>query len=170
MQPALKPAPAPAVNIRLAARADTSLILSFIRELAEYEKLAHEVVATTEILEQNLFGPNAHAECLIAEADGESAGFALFFHSFSTFLGKSGIYLEDLYVRPSVRGAGLGKLLLKELAKIAIERDCGRLEWSVLDWNQPAIDFYHRIGATPLSDWTRNRLDRAAIEKLADAS
>ena len=154
--------------IRTAIKADTSLILAMIRELAEYEKLAHEAVATEEILARNLFGPKPYAECLIAEIDGEPAGFALFFHNFSTFVGKPGLYLEDLFVRPAYRSQGLGMKFLRELARIALERDCGRMEWWVLDWNKPAIEFYRKIGARPMDEWTVQRLTRPEIETLAE--
>jgi GNAT superfamily N-acetyltransferase len=143
------------------------LILSFIRELAEYEKLSHEVVATEETLRNALFGERRFAEALVGEIGGEPAGFALFFHSFSTFLGKPGIYLEDLYVRPEFRGKGTGRALLIRLARLAKERDCGRLEWSVLDWNEPAIKLYRKIGAAPVSGWTGYRLTGDALEELA---
>jgi GNAT superfamily N-acetyltransferase len=155
------------VDIRPATEADVATILGLIRELAEYEKLAHEVTATEETLGRHLFGPKPHAECLIAELDGETAGFALFFHNFSTFVGKPGLYLEDLYVKPEYRSQGVGMQLLRALARIALERDCGRMEWWVLDWNEPAIDFYRRLGAQPMSDWTVQRLTRTEIEALA---
>src|ERR671917_32264 len=155
------------VFVREAARDDVPLILSFIRELAEYERLSHEVVVTEESLRENLFGGRRYAEVLIAEHDGDPAGFALFFHNFSTFLGKPGIFLEDLYVKPELWGVGIGRALLVHLAKLARERGCGRLEWSVLDWNEPAIGFYRRIGASPVSGWTVYRLTGEALEELA---
>ena len=139
----------PTITLRPATRADIPQILDFIRGLAEYEKLAHEAVATPALLEQHLFGPRPAAEVVIAEADGTPAGFALFFHSFSTFLGQPGLYLEDLFVYPRYRGLGLGKRLMVHLARLAVERGCGRFEWSVLDWNTPAIGFYESLGATP---------------------
>lgn len=142
------------LNIKFANKEDTPLILSFIRELAEYEKLQHEVVATKEILEETLFGDKAYAEVIIAYFNDEAVGFALFFHNFSTFLGKPGIYLEDLYVKPRARGNGIGKKMLRFLANLAIERNCGRLEWWVLDWNEDAIGFYKRLGAQPMNEWT----------------
>lgn len=156
------------LQLRPARRQDVPLILGFIRELAEYEKLSHQVVADEAQLAANLFGPHPYAEVLIGEVDGEPAGFALFFHNFSTFLGKPGIYLEDLYVRPAVRGTGLGKALLVELARLAVSRGCGRLEWAVLDWNEPAIGFYQRLGARPQDDWTGYRLSGAALTDLAE--
>lgn len=155
------------IDIRLGSKADVPVILSFIKELAEYERLSHLVVATEETLGAALFGDRPQAEVVIAALDGRDVGFALFFHNFSTFLGKQGLYLEDLYVRPEARGAGAGKALLKHLAKIAIERDCGRFEWSVLDWNEPSIQFYKSLGARPLDDWTIFRLDGDALTTLA---
>jgi GNAT superfamily N-acetyltransferase len=156
-------------TIREATGADVPLILRFIRELAEYERLAHEVVATEEGLRQSLFGPTPRAEVLIGEIDGEPAGFALFFHNFSTFLGRPGIYLEDLYVRPAARGRGLGRALLGRLAWIACERGCGRLEWAVLDWNEPAMRFYRALGAARLDDWRVFRIAGDALVRLARA-
>src|SRR5204863_10012796 len=139
--------------IREATEADVPLILQFIRDLADYERLADRVVATEEMLRRTLFGSPRFAEVLIAEEDGAPAGFTLFFHNYSTFLGQPGIYLEDLFVRPDMRGRGVGKALLAHLARLAKERGCGRLEWAVLDWNTPSIDFYKSLGAVPLSDW-----------------
>jgi GNAT superfamily N-acetyltransferase len=153
--------------IRAAVRSDVPLILAFIRELATYEKLAGEVVATEEGLAATLFGPQPRAEVLIAEVDGAPAGFALFFHNYSTFLGRPGIYLEDLFVRPEARSRGVGRALLVHLARVAAERGCGRLEWSVLDWNVDAIGFYRRIGATAKDDWTTYRLAGEALARLA---
>lgn len=158
---------APAIVIRPAVREDVGRILAFIRELAEYEKLAHEAVADEAGLAAQLFGVTPRAEVLIAEVDGEAAGFALFFHNFSTFLGKPGLYLEDLFVRPAFRGYGLGKRLMVRLAKLAVERDCGRFEWSVLDWNQPAIDFYRSLGAVGMEEWTVQRVAGDALAALA---
>lgn len=146
------------LHIRKAQVTDCNLILDFIKGLAEYEKLAHEVVATPELLRENLFGPQPRAEVLIAEWNNQPAGFALFFHNFSTFLGCPGIYLEDLFVLPELRAHGIGKGLLKRLAQLAVERGCGRLEWSVLDWNKPAVDFYVSLGAGPMDEWTVYRL------------
>ena len=143
------------------------LILTLIGELAEYERLSHEVVATEDSLQQWLFGEKLAAEVLIAERRTEAAGFALFFHSFSTFLGRPGIYLEDLYVRPAFRGRGMGKAMLVHLAKLAKERGCGRLEWSVLDWNEPSIRFYESLGAVAMDDWTVHRVTGEALDRLA---
>ena len=158
----------PRLHIRTAQPDDVALILALIGELAEYEKLSDQVIAAPEQLAEHLFGPRPYAEVLIGEVDGQAAGFALFFHNYSTFLGKPGIYLEDLYVRPTARGAGLGKALLGRLAGLAVERGCGRLEWAVLDWNQPAIGFYQRLGAEPLDDWTQYRLTGPALRDLAE--
>ena len=154
-------------RIREATEDDVPLILSFIRELAEYEKLSHEVVATEEELRKSLFGERRYAEVLIAEHDGSPAGFAVFFHNFSTFLGKPGVYLEDLYVNPAFRGAGVGKKLLVHLASLAKRRGCGRLEWWVLDGNEPSIGFYKNLGATAMDDWTIYRLAGTALDDLA---
>ena len=159
--------PSRSVNVRSARVEDSPLILAFIKELAEYERLAHTVVATEELLRQNLFGPRPAAEVLLAEIRGEPVGFALFFTNFSTFVGRAGIYLEDLYVRPTFRGCGAGKALLREIAKLAVERGCGRMEWSVLDWNEPSIEFYKKLGAAPLDEWTMYRLSGESLEKLA---
>lgn len=158
-----------AARISEATEEDVPLILSLIRELAEYEKLSDEVVATEDGLRDSLFGERQYAEVLIAEHDGAPAGFALFFHNFSTFLGKPGLYLEDLYVKPAFRGAGIGKELLVRLASLAIGRGCGRLEWWVLDWNEPAIGFYRSVGAEPMDDWTVYRVSGSALEDLASS-
>ena len=155
------------IFIRPATAADMSLIGQFIRDLAEYEKLAHAVRFDEAVMAQKLFGPRPFAEVLIGEIDGEPQGFALFFHNFSTFEGRPGIYLEDLFVRPNARGSGLGKALLGKLAALAVERDCARLEWSVLDWNTPAIDFYKALGATAMDEWTVFRVDGSALTELA---
>ena len=157
-------------RIREATEEDVPLILSLIRELAEYERLSHEVVATEDTLRESLFGGRRYAEVLVAEHDGTPAGFALFFHNFSTFLGKPGIYLEDLYVRPVFRGAGIGKKLLVRLAGLAKARGCGRLEWWVLDWNEPSIGFYKKLGAVPMDDWTVYRVSGEALEDLASGA
>ncbi len=154
--------------VRPAMPADIPQILAFIRELAEYEKLAHEAVATSEQMQAHLFGARPYAEVIIAEVDGESAGFALFFHNFSTFTGQPGIYLEDLFVRPQFRGAGVGKRLISQVAKIAVERNCSRFEWSVLDWNEPAIRFYRSLGASPMDAWTVQRVTGEALQTLAE--
>ena len=158
---------AASVTIRQAGRSDVPLILAFIRELAEYEKLGSEVVATEGGLAETLFGREPAAFVLIAEADGAPAGFALYFFNYSTFLGRPGIFLEDLFVRPELRALGVGRALLAHLATIAKSRGCGRLEWSVLDWNQGAIGFYRKLGATAMNDWTVYRLAGEALARLA---
>ena len=155
------------IRIDPATEGDLAQILAFIRGLADYEKLAHECVATEESLRKTLFGERAYAEVLIARRNEQSVGFALFFHNYSTFLARPGIYLEDIFVLPEHRGFGVGKALLRRIAQIARERDCGRLEWSVLDWNEPSIEFYKRIGATVLSDWRICRMTREQIETFA---
>ena len=155
------------LRLRAATAADVALVLAFIRELAEYERLAHEVVATEDDLARTLFGARPEAEIAIAEWDGVAVGFALFFTSYSTFLGKSGLYLEDLFVRPSHRGRGIGLALLRHLAGLCVERGYGRFEWSVLDWNEPAIRFYRSVGAEPLDEWTRMRVTGDALAALA---
>lgn len=156
------------LNTRPAQPADITFILELISELAEYEKLSDQVVADAAQLEAHLFGPKPYAEVLIGEVDGVALGFALFFHNYSTFLTQPGIYLEDLYVRQSARGLGLGKALLGALAKLTVERNCGRLEWSVLDWNEPAIGFYKKLGAVAQDEWTVFRLIGSALSELAD--
>lgn len=158
------------MHLRPAAIDDCPLILQLIRELADYERLLHEVEATVELLETHLFGPQPRAEALIVEADGEVAGFALFFHNFSTFLGKPGLYLEDLYIRPAFRGRGYGREVMQRLARIALARGCGRFEWWVLDWNSPAIEFYRSLGAQPMSDWTVQRVSGEALAALASGA
>lgn len=155
------------LTIRAADRDDCGLILEFITELAEYEKLAHEVSATQECLADSLFGEKPAAEVVIAQWQGQPAGFALFFTNYSTFLGKPGIYLEDLFVRPEFRGHGIGKSLLSHLAGLVIARGGGRLDWWVLDWNKPAIDFYERIGARGMGEWMPMRLTGEALERMA---
>ena len=155
------------MTLRPATAADVPQILAFIRGLAEYERLLHEVVATEDGLRQALFGPRPYAEVVLAEDAGVPVGFALFFHTFSTFLGQPGIYLEDLFVIPDARGRGVGKALLAELARLAIARGCGRVEWAVLDWNAPAIGFYDSLGARPNEDWTVYRLTGAPLAALA---
>ncbi len=156
------------VHVRAASEEDVPLILAFIKELAEYERLSHEVVATEKSLREHLFGERPVAEVIVAEEGTDPAGFALFFHSFSTFLGRPGIYLEDLYVRPEFRGRGLGRTLLVYLARLARERGCGRLEWSVLDWNEPALGFYRGIGASPVGGWTVYRVTGETLKELAE--
>lgn len=157
------------IAIRPAAAADLPLIAQLIRDLAAYEKLAHEVRFDEAVLHSKLFGPRPYAEVVIGELEGAPQGFALFFHNFSTFEGKPGIYLEDLFVRPEARGSGLGKALLAHLAALAVERDCARLEWSVLDWNEPAIGFYKKLGARLMDEWTVMRLDGPALQQLGAA-
>ena len=157
------------LRIRPALAADTQQIMQFVIDLAIYEKAEHEVVATPEHINNTLFCENPQAHGLIAELDGEAIGFAIYFFSYSTWLGKHGIYLEDLYVTPEARGAGGGKALLQELAKIAVAKDCGRVEWSVLDWNEPSIKFYEAMGAKPKGGWTVYRLDGEALTDFAKA-
>lgn len=156
-------------TIRAACPEDAALILRFIGELAEYERLSHEMVATEEALREHLFGEHPKAEVILAYLGGEPVGFALFFHNFSTFLGRPGIYLEDLYVTPSARGSGIGRGLLTHLASLAVARGCGRLEWSVLEWNEPAIGFYRRLGAAPMEEWRVFRLTGEALAGLGAA-
>lgn len=156
------------ITFRMAEPEDTALILHFIKGLAVYEKMEDQVVATEELLTEWLF-EKQKAEVVIAEAEGKPVGFALFFHNFSTFLGRAGIYLEDLFVEPSERGKGYGKALLTHLAQLAVERGCGRLEWSCLDWNQPSIDFYLSMGAQRMDDWTTYRLTGDCLAELGRA-
>ena len=158
------------LSIRPATPADLPLIAALIRELADYEKLAHEVRFDEAVLAAKLFGARPYAEVMIGELSGIPQGFALFFHNFSTFEGRPGIYLEDLFVRPAARGSGLGKALLSHLAALAVERDCARLEWSVLDWNAPAIGFYQALGARSMDEWTVMRIDGAALARLGSAA
>jgi len=157
----------PMIHIRPATEADVPLLLALIGELAAYERLSDQVVATEANVRETLFGARPAAESIIAELDGAPVGFALFFHNYSTFLARPGIYLEDLFVRPAARRRGVGRALFLRLAAIAVERGCGRFEWAVLDWNEPAIAFYRSLGAQPLSDWTVFRLTGAALERLA---
>jgi GNAT superfamily N-acetyltransferase len=156
--------------IRPANPADVPIIARLIRALAEYEKLSHEVVLREEDLHRHLFGERRHAEVLLAEDEGRVVGFALFFHNYSTFLARPGIYLEDLFVLPESRGRGYGKALLSHLARVAVERGCGRFEWSVLDWNTPSIEFYESRGAVPQEGWTVFRVTGEALERLARAA
>jgi GNAT superfamily N-acetyltransferase len=158
------------MNVRIdpAVPGDTPVILELIRELAEFERLLDHVTADERELSEALFGATPRAEVLIVRVDQEVAGFALFFHNFSTFLAKPGLYLEDLYVRPKFRGNGCGAAVLRRLARIALDRDCGRFEWSVLDWNQRAIEFYKSLGAVPLNEWTMYRVTGDALRKLAE--
>ncbi len=156
-----------AISIRQATRADVPLVLQFVKGLAEYEKLTHLLEATEDMLAEELFGPKSHTEVLLGHAGAESVGFAVYFHNFSTFLGRKGLYLEDLYVRPEHRRRGYGRALLLEVARIAAARNCGRLEWSVLDWNEPAIFFYEQLGATIMHEWKLVRVTGAALDRLA---
>ncbi len=158
------------IEIRTAKKEDVHLILSFIKELAEYEHLAQEVVATEEMLTESLFGKDSITEVLLAYYNNKPVGFALFFHNFSTFLGRKGIYLEDIYVKPQYRGKGIGKALLVKLAKIAKERNCGRLESAVLNWNKAAIEFFESLGAIPMDEWRTYRMAGKSLTKLADKS
>lgn len=153
--------------IRQATPEDTALILHFINELAVYEKLANEVKTNEAMIRETLFGSEVKAHCLICDVDGEPAGFALYFYNYSTWMGKYGIYLEDLYVSPEFRGKGAGKALLVHIARIAVEQNCGRFEWSVLDWNTPSIDFYKSLGAVEMTQWRTYRVTGSALEKLA---
>ncbi len=158
------------LQIRPAQPQDAALVLNLIRDLAAYEKLAHEVVATEQDIRKALFGEKPVAECLIAELDGAAIGFALFFHNFSTFTGKPGLYLEDLYIKPEFRGRGYGRKLLAHLAGLAKQRGCARFEWAVLDWNTPAIRFYESLGAKIMQQWKINRLSGEALSRLAGES
>jgi GNAT superfamily N-acetyltransferase len=157
----------PNFRIEETAPQDVPLILSFIKELAEYERLSHSVVVTEDDLKEALFGKRPYAEALIGYYEDAPVSFALFFHNFSTFTGRPGLYLEDLYVRPEMRGRGFGRAMLRRLAQVARERRCARMDWAVLDWNEPAIKFYQSLGAHPLDDWTVFRLTDEALDKLA---
>ncbi len=157
----------PDLTIREALPEDACLILSFIKDLAEYEKLLHEVLATEETIQKSLFGEHKVAEVILGEIDGEPVSFALFFHNYSTFLGQQGIYIEDLFVKSHMRGLGIGKTMFAYIARMAKERGCGRLDWWVLDWNEPAIKFYKSLGAVPMSEWTVYRLNGQALDDLA---
>jgi GNAT superfamily N-acetyltransferase len=161
-------APHPPFSIRPARPDDCGTIACLIHELAVYERLEDQAKATAEDLSRNLFGPRPYAEALVAEVEGTAAGFALFFHNFSTFRGQPGIYLEDLFVRPAFRARGIGRAFLAHLAKVALDRGCGRLEWAVLDWNEPAIQFYRSLGASPMDDWTIFRLADGPPSSLAE--
>jgi GNAT superfamily N-acetyltransferase len=158
---------APAVSIAAATPRDTALVVALIRALAEYEKLTHEVKAGEAEIREALFGERPFAEALIARVDGEPVGFALFFHNFSTFTGRPGLWVEDVFVQPAARGRGIGKALFAAMARIAVERRCARMEWNVLDWNEPAIRFYRSIGAVAKDEWTTQRLTGAALQRLA---
>ena len=157
------------IVIREANRADSSLILKFVKELAKYEEAEHEVLATVSSIESSIFGENSSTKALICESNHQPIGFAVYFFNYSTWQGKNGLYLEDLYVSHSERGSGAGKLLLKYLAKLAVENDCGRFEWSVLDWNTPAIKFYESLGAKPKSEWLGYQLTGASLLTLAES-
>lgn len=158
------------VTVRWAKREDAGVVLELIRGLAEYERMIDQVTGTEEMVVENLLGENPGAEVLIGEIDGFPQGFALFFHTFSTFLCRRGMYLEDLYVRPEARGKGLGKALISAVAKVAVERGCGRMEWSVLDWNEPSIEFYKSLGAAPMDEWTVFRVAGEGVSAVAEAS
>jgi GNAT superfamily N-acetyltransferase len=158
---------APACTIRFGQPDDVPTIFSLIAGLAEYERLSHELVGTEDLLRDHLFGARRYAEVILAEAGGRAVGFALFFHNYSTFLTRPGIYLEDLFVLPDERGRGYGKALLTALGRLAVERGCGRLEWSVLNWNEPSIQFYRSLGAVGLDEWTVNRVTGDALQRLA---
>ena len=160
----------PGFRIRPAAGDDVPLLLDLIRGLAEYERLSHEMPADEDGLRETLFGERRYAEAVIGEVDGDAVGFALYFHSYSTFLGKPGLYLEDLFVKPEHRGRGFGGALLRHVGGVAVERDCGRLEWAVLDWNEPAIGFYRKLGASPMDEWTTYRMTGEALRKLAEGA
>ena len=155
-------------TLRPAAPEDSALLLTLIKELAEYEKMAHDVVATEEGIRSSLFSDHRNAEALIAEFEGAPVGFAIFFHNFSTFLARRGLYLEDLYIKPAMRSRGFGKAILKVLARIAVERGCGRMEWAVLDWNESAIKFYKSLGAEAMDEWTVFRLSGNALKRLGE--
>lgn len=158
--------PVPHLCFRFASREDVPLLLTLIRELAEFEQLLDQVKADEATLSEALFGSRRIAEVVIAEFEGEPAGFALYFHNFSTFVGRAGLYLEDLYVRPHLRGRGVGRWLIAFVAKIAVERNCGRFEWAVLDWNTRALELYRSLGAVPMDDWTVQRVTGAALQRL----
>lgn len=156
------------INVRAAVPTDATLIFDLIVELAVYEKAPHEVITDAAGISDSLFGPSARAHALVCEVDGVAAGYAVYFFSYSTWLGKNGIYLEDVYVTPEFRGRGAGKAMLRQLAQIAVAGNCGRLEWSVLDWNTPAIEFYEALGARPQSEWIKYRISGDALRQLAE--
>ena len=160
----------PLITVRRATAADSALVLEFIRQLAEYEKLEEQCIATVQEVRETLFGANPRAEALVAFEGDQTAGFAVYFFSYSTFLAKYGLYLEDLFVKPQMRGRGIGKRIFLELLRIAKENNCGRFEWSVLDWNKPAIDFYESLGAKAQAEWIRYRLDEEQIARLVDSN
>lgn len=159
--------PPAALSITSATPADAELIVTLVRELAEYERLLDQVVIREHDLLRDLFGPRPYAEAVIARVGGEAVGFALWFHNYSTFAGRPGLYLEDLFVRPACRGRGYGEALLRHLARVALERGCARFEWAVLDWNEPAIGFYRKLGAVPMDEWTVQRVSGEALVRLA---
>jgi len=156
------------LSIAPARPADAGLIVALVRELAEYERLLDQVVISDDDIQRDLFGPRAYAEAVIARAGDEPVGFALWFHNYSTFAGRPGLYLEDLFVRPAFRGRGYGEALLRHLARIALDRGCARFEWAVLDWNAPALAFYRKLGAVPMDEWTVQRVSGAALAALAN--
>lgn len=155
------------LTLKKAVPEDIPLILSLIKEIADYEKLSHEVTATEETLQNSLFGKGANTEVIIAYYNNNPAGYAVFFHNFSTFIGKNGLYLEDIYIKPELRGEGIGSKIFKYLINLAVERDCGRMEWAVLNWNTPAINFYKKLGAAPMEEWTVYRLTEEKLHELA---
>jgi len=159
--------PSAALSIDPARPQDAGLIVALVRELAEYERLLDQVVLTEQDIHRDLFGPRPHAEAVIAREGDEPVGFALWFHNYSTFAGRPGLYLEDLFVRPACRGRGYGEALLRYLARVALQRGCARFEWSVLDWNEPALAFYRKLGAVPMDEWTVQRVSGEALEALA---
>lgn len=159
--------PSTALQIEPATPGDAELIVALVRELAEYERLLDQVVITPDDVLRDLFGPRPYAEAVVARVDGEPVGFALWFHNYSTFAGRSGLYLEDLFVRPAFRGHGYGEALLRHLARVALDRGCARFEWAVLDWNEPALAFYRKLGAVPMNDWTVHRVSGDALAALA---
>ena len=162
----MKPLP-PSLKIEAATPADADLIVALIRELADYERLLDQVAVSSADIQRDLFGPRPYAEAVVARVDGEPVGFALWFHNYSTFAGKPGLYLEDLFVRPAFRGRGYGEALLRYLAQVALDRGCARFEWAVLDWNEPALAFYRKLGAVPMDDWTVHRVSGDALAALA---
>jgi GNAT superfamily N-acetyltransferase len=164
------PTPVPGVHFRFASREDVPVLLALIRELAEFEHLLHQVQADAATLGEELFGARRVAEVVLAEEGSEALAFAVYFHNFSTFVGRAGLYLEDLYVRPAARGRGIGRALIRFVAKIAVERNCGRFEWFVLDWNTRAIEFYRSLGAVAMSDWTVQRVTGNALKELAGSA
>lgn len=155
------------ITIRFAEPTDSARILQFIKALADYERMSDEVIATEETVKKTLFGPKAYAEVIFAELDGQAVGFALFFHNYSTFVSKPGLYLEDIYIYPEYRGRGIGKMMMTYLAKLAVDRDCGRFEWSCLKWNKPSLDFYASLGAEAMEEWVTLRVSGENLKSLA---